>query len=153
MGQMAQAVRIESHETTHQRIVSLVTFYRKKLLIPPRWNIDVVVLCPEQIDDFYENEGIQASIAWQPLEYANYRMRVRCDIEPASLNWIIMHELLEAITAPYATFTQQFIEKVEKRAKANAELLMEQHRSIRDEQIEWLLSIIAGDKRPPVTGI
>jgi hypothetical protein len=135
----------DNHDLFRQRLARRVSHYRKKLLIPPRWQIDVKVLCPEEMEEHYGEEGIQASIAWQPFEYANYRMRMSCEVPDDTVDWLIMHELLEAVSAPYAVFTNQLIEK--QRGKFD---LDSQHRIIRDDMIEWMLAIIAPDKRPSV---
>jgi hypothetical protein len=136
----------DSHDAQYQRLARCVAQYRKKLLIPPRWQIDVAVLCPDEMTDYYGEEGIQASLAWQPLEYANYRMRMSCEVPEDTVDWLIMHELLEAVSAPYAVFANELIQH----QRRNKSELDAQHRLIRDDLIEWMLAIIAPDKRPSV---
>jgi hypothetical protein len=137
----------DSHDAMYQRILRQVGHYRKKFLVPPRWQIDVAVLCPNEMESYYGEEGIQASIAWQPLEYANYRMRMSCEVPDDTVDWLIMHELLEAVSAPYAVFTNQLIQRQRSKFDLDA-----RHRLIRDDLIEWMLAIIAPDKRPSVGG-
>jgi hypothetical protein len=70
-----------------------------------------------------------------------------CEVPDDTVDWLIMHELLEAVSAPYAVFTNQLIQRQRSKFDLDA-----QHRLIRDDLIEWMLAIIAPDKRPSVGG-
>ncbi len=75
-------------------------------------------------------------------------MRICCTGYEEKLEWTIAHELLEAILAPYAEFTEGLL--VEQRRKSQIQLLNERHQEIRDEVIEWMLAIMLPEKRPGI---
>lgn len=136
------------HTDIEQKVKSLVAFYRKKLLIPPRWQIDVVVSCPEfwgRSDGALPPNG---SIVWEYLPNRNYRMRICCTLADDRLEYTVAHELLEALTADYADLVETLL--AGERNKRLVETLDERHREIRDEIIEWMLAIIMPEKRPNV---
>lgn len=140
-------VESERHRLLHEIVSRHLGHYRAKFLIPPRWNIEVLIMCA---DEHTTNDaGAQASMSWEVLCNAQYRLRVWCDIEDEDVEWAVMHELLEAITAPYADLCCGLI--LETKGSTGRKLAkQERHREIRDEIVEWMLDILAPEKRPGV---
>ncbi len=138
----------EYHDGFLEEVRALVGTYRQKFLIPPRWQIELAVMCPEEMaHTHYFADGVSASMSWEFLANAHYRMRVRCNLTAQELEWCVMHELLEAITATYCDFTRDLIDRTPGSVR-NKATLDARHRDVRDEIIEWLLDILAPDKRP-----
>ena len=140
----------EFHDDLLSEVKVLLKKYRDKFLIPPRWRIDIGILCPE--DMAKRNpvvDGVMASMSWEFLANAHYRLRVCCNLDRENLEWVVMHELLEAITAPYADFTRNLIDRTPGSVR-NKVTLDSRHMDVRDEIIEWILDILAPDKRPDV---
>lgn len=113
---------------------------RKQLLIPPRWKIDLEIRCPNDMPE------AQGSMSWDYLPNARYLMRLRCDLDPHTARYVIAHELMEAIMAPYADFAEGLIAK--EKSKRVRDLLIRQHGDIRNEHIEWVIPLITGLHRP-----
>jgi hypothetical protein len=140
----------EIHRDLDEQVARLLGRYREKFLIPPRWKIDTVILCPDQMaKEHDDNPGVMASMTWEFLPNAHYRLRVRCDLDATDLEWCIMHELLEALTAPYADLMVDTINALPGSYRTKLHI-RDRHHEIRDEIIEWMLDIIAPEKRPNV---
>lgn len=107
-------------------------------LFPPRTRIVVEIICCHDTrgNDFY------GAIAWSYLPYMDFVLRLRCDFGDR-LEWLIRHELAEAMLAEYADLFD-----VAMGNKKNP-LLTEQHQRVRDSFIEWFLAIIAPQHMPP----
>jgi hypothetical protein len=128
------------HENVLRIVQETLTQLREKFLIPARWRISIYIKCP--------NEMPQAlgSMSWSYLPNAQYFLSLRCDIPTYLIEWIIAHELLEAMMAPYADLAENHIEKIS--SKSLKGILHTQHGDVRNEIIEWVLPLILGYTRP-----
>jgi hypothetical protein len=151
----ANNITTHNHEQLAEDVANIVTEFREILLIPPRWKFDIQILCEEQMALAYnlkaDEEPPQASMWWEYIPNARYRLRIRCDLHSKSLRWIVAHEMLEAILSRYGNFTQGLVNAQHGKGKKSA--LEENHREIRDEIIEWWLAILIPDERPDFGGV
>jgi hypothetical protein len=85
-------------------------------------------------------------MSWSYLPNAQYYLSIRCDVPSYLMEWIIAHELYEAIMAPYAELVEEHIEKLP--GKAAKHLTHTRHGDVRNEIIEWILPLILGYTRP-----
>jgi hypothetical protein len=117
---------------------SIVTNVLREWLFPPRTRVTVEVLCKHdtRARDFY------GAIAWSYLPYQDFVLRLRCDFGDR-LEWLIRHELAEAMLAEYADLFDQALDH-----KRNA-IIVEQHQRVRDAFIEWFLAVVAPQHMPP----
>lgn len=104
------------------------------------------VLCPDE----FSQRDIEGSMSYEELSNASYRLRFNCAMPDELVEWVVMHELMEAMTAPYADFCTLIMHEA-KGSRSARKALQLRHAEIRDEMIEWMLNIIAPNKRPPVT--
>jgi hypothetical protein len=122
------------------RASELLAGYRQKLFVPSLWVIDLKIVCPDEMP------YAQGSCSWDYLPNNRYTIKLRCDLSEDQLNWVVAHELMEAIDAPYADFSDQFIEQDRSRRMQNH--LQKLHGDIRNVRIEWMLRVILGLERP-----
>jgi hypothetical protein len=113
---------------------------RLKFMIPPRWRIDLEITCPRDMPNAL------GSMGWEYLPNASYFLRLRCDTPEEMMEWIIAHELLEALMAPYANLTVEEINRSGNKELCDLKHVM--HGDIRNEIIESLLPVILGYPRP-----
>jgi hypothetical protein len=126
---------------TFEQAKSSLDKWRKKLLIPPHWQVDLLVLPPEEM------ENTLGRCSWGYLPNAEFRIRMRSDMTLEELEWTMAHELMEALLSPYAAFVEDHV--FEQTANKGAlKLLVRQHAGIRDAFIEHMLATIIGHKRP-----
>jgi len=128
------------------RANDLLAFYRQRLLIPLRWNIEIIALCPDEIDKRSpDHDSVQGSMSWDYWMHADFRMRLRCTLDQ-ELEWVIAHELLEAVLGRFGDFMDRLI--LAQRSNALRHELFHQNHELRDEVIEWFLDILLADTRP-----
>jgi hypothetical protein len=126
------------HEALKQRADALVTQLLHAWQFSPMTQVAVQVLCCEDT----EAANFYGAIRWGYLPYEQFVLRVRCDTAK-QIEHLVRHELLEAVLAEYAEFTEEVM------GKKTSPLADWQHRTIRDRVIERLLAIIAPEFRPP----
>lgn len=132
------------HSTRQKLYNRFLRKYRKLLWIPPRWTITFEIRCPEQMP------AAQGFCTWRYLPNAQFKIVLSCALSDDLAEWVIAHELLEALTANYAQFCEQSFEYLEKEQIPEQVLLLlrEQHGDVRNEMIEWLLRILLKRERP-----
>jgi hypothetical protein len=117
-----EQVRLNAEETLGR--------LRERFMIPPRWRIHLEIKCPDKMPE------ASGSMSWSYLPNAHYFLSLRCDVPAHLLEWIIAHELFEAIMAPYAELVQEHIERIP--GKTAQRLLHNRHGDIRNEIIETI---------------
>jgi hypothetical protein len=128
------------HEQVRREAVEILERMREKFMIPPRWKVEVEIKCPDKMPEAL------GSMSWSYLPNAHYFLSLRCDVPSHLLEWIIAHELYEAIMAPYAELAEEHIEKLP--SKTAKHLTHTRHGDVRNEIIEWILPLILGYTRP-----
>ena len=127
---------------TYEHAQQALTKWRHKLLIPPNWQIDLLVLPADEM------EGTLGRCSWGHIPNAEYRIRVRQDLTPEELDCTMAHELLEALMASYAGFVEEHVFAKQLGNKGLLRYLVKQHAEIRDTIIEHMLCVLIGQKRP-----
>jgi len=122
---------------------------RTRLMIPPHWSITLVVACPE---DLPRENG---RCTWDCGPNHSYQIAIRCNLSPELQEWVLAHELMEAMLSGYGDFAFNLIDGV--RNTPLRKHLEVQHGDTRDEYIEWMLRVILHRDRPdawpPVGGM
>lgn len=132
------------HSAHLRKYEAILRRMRRKLWIPPRWTIRFEIGCPEQMPN------AQGYCTWRYLPNAQYRIVLSCNLSDELAEWVIAHELLEALTSPYAGLYEQALDLLEAEQIPSKLLnvLREQHGDVRNELIEWILRIVLKRERP-----
>lgn len=136
---------LHSAHTPRQRYYAKrIKHWRKRLFIPARWTIHLSVVCPDEMPD------AQGCCSWRYLPNAQFRIILSCALSDELADWVIAHELLEALTSPYAQLYEGALESLDKAGMPfqMLDVLRGQHGDVRNEMIEWLLRILLKRERP-----
>lgn len=119
----------------------LLKKWRKKLWIPQHWDIELFIFCPPK-DPADDLDGVLGICDWGYRPNAHFVIRLRCNLDKDEMEWVLVHELLEALFSDYGEFCLPFY--IESDDVQWRERMDRDHHRIRDAVIEHLLHAFFG---------
>lgn len=130
------------HSSVYKEAVTVFQHLRTRLMIPPAWSIKLEIVCPEDMPDAH------GCLTWKLAHYGSFRLAISCELTSEQIEWIIAHELLEALLASYGDFADDMIDGLS--IKSVRKLMRERHEDVRDQVIEHMLRVLFGKERPDI---
>lgn len=115
--------------------------WRKRLWIPANWDIELHIFCHTE-----DTDGHLGSCDWGYRPNAHFAIQLRCDLSDAELEWVLVHELLEAMLSEYGDFCINLFDRAE--SEPWRDQVDRDHRRIRDALIEHFLHAFFGKHSP-----